>query len=420
MSKAVNNMNMGIVEPQERMKRLSYCGNLIEVDKNQPVTRYYRSGTEILHMANVYLQEGNHENAFILYMRYMTLFIEKIRQHPDYASVKQQVKAINKSIKEEIMPTTEKLRNKLLTQYQREYAQFLANQEAARVREMQRERQKQREAAAAAAGAVPSLIPANLHVQMDASSQPSAPELGLLDQVVYPNDFPMGTNRSNLPSSGLLLPMADAGAGTSSDRSANSGAKPAFDRSQKPQYSRADSLLAGSLRTVHVPSDTMDVFLQLAHANTSSNIETCGVLAGHLARNELYITHIITPQQHGTPDSCNTMHEEQIFDVQDQLQLITLGWIHTHPSQTAFLSSVDLHTHCSYQMMMPEAIAIVCAPKYNTTGFFILTPHYGLDYIAQCRQSGFHPHPNDPPLFMEAQHMKMDSQAKIKVVDLRR
>jgi len=54
------------------------------------------------------------------------------------------------------------------------------------------------------------------------------------------------------------------------------------------------------------------------------------------------------------------------------------------------------------------------------SGFFILTPHYGLDYIAQCRQTGFHPHPNDPPLFMDAQHIKMDSQVKIKVVDLRR
>lgn len=39
MSKTLNNMNMGAVEPQERMKHLSYYGNLIEVDKNQPVTR---------------------------------------------------------------------------------------------------------------------------------------------------------------------------------------------------------------------------------------------------------------------------------------------------------------------------------------------------------------------------------------------
>lgn len=37
----------------------------------------------------------------------------------------------------------------------------------------------------------------------------------------------------------------------------------------------------------------------------------------------------------------------------------------THPTQTAFLSSVDLHTHCPYQLLMPEALAVVCAPKYD-------------------------------------------------------
>ena len=37
----------------------------------------------------------------------------------------------------------------------------------------------------------------------------------------------------------------------------------------------------------------------------------------------------------------------------------------THPSQTSFMSSVDLHTHCSYQLIMPEAIAIVCSPKFD-------------------------------------------------------
>lgn len=29
------------------------------------------------------------------------------------------------------------------------------------------------------------------------------------------------------------------------------------------------------------------------------------------------------------------------------------------------MSSVDLHTHCSYQLMLPEAIAIVCAPSHD-------------------------------------------------------
>jgi hypothetical protein len=35
--------------------------------------------------------------------------------------------------------------------------------------------------------------------------------------------------------------------------------------------------------------------------------------------------------------------------------------------------------------MLPEAIAIVMAPKFNQTGFFVLTPNYGLDFIGSCR-----------------------------------
>ncbi len=41
--------------------------------------------------------------------------------------------------------------------------------------------------------------------------------------------------------------------------------------------------------------------------------------------------------------------EEETFEVQDSRSLYPLGWIHTHPSQSCFLSSVDVHTHCGYQ-----------------------------------------------------------------------
>ncbi|GBP63531.1 STAM-binding protein-like A [Eumeta japonica] len=123
--------------------------------------------------------------------------------------------------------------------------------------------------------------------------------------------------------------------------------------------------LSGGLRTVVVPAALMARFQKLAAANTARNVETCGILAGILERNQLKVSHVIVPKQVGTADSCSTNNEEEIFHYQDQHNLITLGWIHTHPTQTAFLSSVDLHTQCSYQLMMPEAIAIVCAPKYN-------------------------------------------------------
>ncbi|XP_037952533.1 STAM-binding protein [Teleopsis dalmanni] len=408
-----NEISMTEYEPKIRIRTLSNYGNMIEIDPSISIQRYCRSGTEMLRMAQVYLTERNHENAYILYMKYMTLFLEKIRMHPEFHNIKSEIKAINKRIKEEVMPTSEKLRAKILDHYQREYEQFLAHREAEKARELERERDRERQKQISAAA---TFIPANLHVQIDSTVQPSAPDLNLLDQVVYPNDFPTSSSRSHLPNSGLLL----VGDTEKESFKSSISTKPIIDRSQKPQYCRSDSLLEGSLRSVVIPQNTMEVFLHLAQSNTSKNVETCGILAGHLQQNRFYITHVIVPKQQGTADSCNTMHEEEIFDVQDQKNLITLGWIHTHPSQTAFLSSVDLHTHCSYQMMMSEAIAIVCAPKYQTTGFFNLTQNYGLDYIAQCRQTGFHPHPNDPPLFMEAQHIQIDSHTQIEVVDLRR
>ena len=62
------------------------------------------------------------------------------------------------------------------------------------------------------------------------------------------------------------------------------------------------------------------------------------------------VTHLIIPKQSGTADSCTTLNEEELFVYQDSNSLLTLGWIHTHPTQTVFMSSVDLHTHCSYQV----------------------------------------------------------------------
>ncbi|XP_059620882.1 STAM-binding protein-like [Phlebotomus argentipes] len=392
MSKKVNFVEFGIVEPHARLKKLANHGNLSEIDLNIPIRRYYRSGMEMVRMAHVYLSEGNLEDAYILYMKFMTLFIERIKSHPEYKSVPAATKQQNQAKLKEVLPVTEKLKVTLLARYEKEYTQFLANKEAERAKE----------AAAARERAKNSLPPAATSGAVGQEYAPSAPNAELLDNIVYPNDFPSDPNRSS--SSGLILPESDK--------------KPRFDRNLKP--SSSSSLLDGVLRTVVVPIDTMASFLDLAKSNTQANVETCAILAGRLAHNQLLLTHMILPKQKGTSDSCNTMNEEEIFDVQDQHNLITLGWIHTHPSQTAFLSSVDLHTHCSYQMMMPEALAIVCAPKYQETGFFCLTPNYGLEFIAQCRQTGFHPHPNDPPLFMEAQHISLSDSLKIEVVDLRR
>ncbi|XP_022760642.1 AMSH-like ubiquitin thioesterase 3 isoform X2 [Durio zibethinus] len=158
-----------------------------------------------------------------------------------------------------------------------------------------------------------------------------------------------------------------------------------------------------SYQHLHVPARMMEDFLRLAQANTEKNLETCGVLAGSL---------------------CSTLNEEEIFEVQDKLSLFPLGWIHTHPTQTCFMSSVDLHTHYSYQIMLPEAIAIVMAPTDTSSphGIFHLSDPGGVSVIRNCQQRGFHPHeePLDgTPIYEHCSHVFMNPKIKFDVVDLR-
>ena len=205
------------------------------------------------------------------------------------------------------------------------------------------------------------------------------------------------------------------------------------------------------LRSLHVPSDLMASFLAMAEPNTDANLETCALLQGRLHRGAFTVSHLVFPAQTATPDSCTTMNEEQIMEFQEKADLITLGWIHTHPTQSCFLSSLDLHTHAGYQMMLPEAIAIVCAPRHEPSfGLFRLTDPTGLQTVIQvtiittlrvhdritdqkimnptlqCREPGlFHPHVSsdgkDLALYTDAiyGHVTLSSGLPLELVDLR-
>jgi len=166
---------------------------------------------------------------------------------------------------------------------------------------------------------------------------------------------------------------------------------------QLPSYTFRPSayLENGSpLRTVFLPPTLREKFLSIAATNTRANLETCGILCGTLISNALFISHLVIPEQKSTSDTCETVNESALFDYCDSEDLMVLGWIHTHPSQTCFMSSRDLHTHCGYQVMMPESIAIVCAPSKNPSwGVFRLTDPPGMQSVLNCRQTGlFHPH----------------------------
>ncbi|KAI1000083.1 hypothetical protein K3495_g8114 [Podosphaera aphanis] len=177
------------------------------------------------------------------------------------------------------------------------------------------------------------------------------------------------------------------------------------------------------LRTVFLPPGLRLEFLRQVEHNTCRNLETCGMLCGTLISNALFIRRVVIPEQKSTSDTCETTDEGALFDYCDKEDLLVLGWIHTHPTQTCFMSSRDLHTHSGYQIMMPESIAIVCAPSKNPSwGVFRLTDPPGLSAILNCTQTGlFHPH-IETNIYTDALrpgHVAEATGMEFEVIDLR-
>lgn len=68
-------------------------------------------------------------------------------------------------------------------------------------------------------------------------------------------------------------------------------------------------------------------------------------------RNEFTITHVLIPRQNGGPDYCHTENEEEIFFMQDDLGLLTLGWIHVSKCDNLGLGSSSLLEHIAHTLV---------------------------------------------------------------------
>ncbi|KAF7976920.1 hypothetical protein HWV62_5322 [Athelia sp. TMB] len=192
-------------------------------------------------------------------------------------------------------------------------------------------------------------------------------------------------------------------------------------RITRPDKSRVADPVAKELKNVILPRECLHRFLSIAAINTSCNRETCGLLLGKDKGNKYAVTTLLIPRQHSTSDTCTMDEEELVMQFTEERSLITLGWIHTHPSQSCFMSSVDLHTHSGFQRMLPESFAVVCAPKSEPPfGIFRLTDPPGLETILHCQEKeAFHPHP-DVPIYTDADkgHIQV-REIPIEIVDLR-
>lgn len=384
-----------VADPSARFQKFFnfYC--TVSIVPSFPIDRYLRSSKELIRMANVYFGENDYLHAFILYSRFIILFLEKIKTHPDYTTCdKAQLSPILKQCQTIAFPRAEKLKKYIKETFASQEIQY-------------KNLQEQRKLSQGPSAPVPTPTPTP-----SSSKQLSPQELESLKlkyNIENENEL-----RRMLD---LMVDESEPEKSAKSQSNVTGAAVPVVDRGLKPKNN--NEVNNYNLRSVYVPSDLTDKFLEAAWANTDKNIETCGFLAGKLENNKFIVSTLIIPKQTGTSDTCNTIHEHELFDTIDSLNLITLGWIHTHPSQTAFLSSIDLHTQFGFQIMVHEAIAIVCAPKFNENRTFILTPDYGVKTISECSQSGFHMHQNNPPIFEDCNHVKEDPRSRVNLIDLR-
>ncbi|KAF8378286.1 hypothetical protein HHK36_029625 [Tetracentron sinense] len=100
------------------------------------------------------------------------------------------------------------------------------------------------------------------------------------------------------------------------------------------------------------------------------------------------------------------------------------GSPYTHPSQSCFMSSIDLHTHYAYQVMIPEAVAIVMAPTdiSRSYGIFRISDPGGTTVLKECQESGFHLHQelaDRSPIYEHCSNVYINPNLRFEIFDLR-
>ncbi|EYC19715.1 hypothetical protein Y032_0023g676 [Ancylostoma ceylanicum] len=324
----------------ERMTNLLAQGKAQKVSNAVPIVRYYRSMIEVHRMAVSYLKKEDLQRALILFIRFCSFTIEELPKHVEYSQFNGEEKATVFALLKSAFEHAERVKKLLRLRFEEEA------REAMKAKSYQVEQQESN-------SSTNDLFPA-------ATVSHKSP-----DEVhpVHITDPRINTSNISYSSLNDSPNFSSANAASSSRPSA-----PPINRSDKPSAtfgSSHDNASPIGNRTMRIAGDLIQKFLACADKNTANNVETCGTLCGTIEGDDLLVSHVILPKQTGASDGCQAEGEEDVFAYQNEHDLITLGWIHTHPSQTAFLSSVDLHTHCAYQMMLSEAIAIVCAPSHH-------------------------------------------------------
>ncbi|OQV25277.1 putative STAM-binding protein [Hypsibius exemplaris] len=396
---------------KERLTALRATAESAYIDPSQSIIRYYRSSKQLYETASYEANHGNNEKAYMLIMRFLDLYVTRIPKHPKYHSVPEDLRNSTKALIKKALDLGQDLKIKLLADFENEI-KLEEEDELNRQRALQRNEDKS----------------SDLDDLVDRIGRLNALHDG--ESLGFPRsagedggeNFAIHQAHETWPAdiSGARIGTEAWPSNENEDFSPTHPVHPTVDRSTKPRAPPRGRISSETLRPVRVPAGLVKLFSDAAKENTMfKNIETCGNLWGVRESGSYVVTHVLIPNQKGTDSYCEDLDEGTVAEYAITRDLIQLGWIHTHPSQTAFLSSVDMHMQHGYQIMLPEAIAIVLAPTYDDVGFFRLTD-YGMDIVSRCREgTTFHTHDDIQPLFDLAEEVLLDDTLPAKIEDFR-
>jgi len=99
-------------------------------------------------------------------------------------------------------------------------------------------------------------------------------------------------------------------------------------------------------------------------SSSNTEREIGGYLVGKIIKDKVMIIDAIyaTADSNPTFVSFDNMLQFKIIEELEKKgsDYTILGWFHTHPGMSLFLSGTDIATQKIYQALLPEAVAMVC------------------------------------------------------------
>ncbi|XP_044760051.1 STAM-binding protein-like [Coccinella septempunctata] len=398
-------LNRADLRPKKRLDTLIERSKTTHIDHQIPIRRYIQIADALLHAAKHSQMKKSHESSLMNYLRYQSL-VKKLRTHKKYGKIPIGERSAFDYKLKNVMKNVKVLSEVVFSEYKKFYQMSKFDNQDQNLEGYQEQRPT--------ISTVHTFISANRGELEEAKwSQPSL------------------TTRSSVASRSRSRAVTDSGSCISfptyrtfsSNVDVNYGLRRSiFPTKQVREFDviYSQRRIVRSHRTVIVPSRITTEFSYLSYRNTQKNVETVAYLAGReLNATQLLVSHLILPEQVGYSDYFKVKDSIELIRYLDEHDLLTIGWIHSHPVESSYLSSSDMHYHSVFQSVLPEAIAMVYSPKYMNSTTFNLTPNHGLKFILNCRKKGFHTHPTNPPLTMISQHAITDLYGDLTVKDFR-